>query len=93
VGVASDPGLVCRPVEEALAGYRGKDWKGARRVRGLSRDHPQCRTLSKIFLGRIAQFSAEVPSPDRDGVWVLAEKYASEFGVSAGSTHSPAKVG
>jgi hypothetical protein len=28
----------------------------------------------KIFLGRIAQFSAAAPSPDRDGVWVLAEK-------------------
>jgi len=65
---------VCRAFEEALAAYRAKDWKGARRVRGLSRDHLQCRTPSKVFLGRIAQFFAEVTSPDRDGVRVLAEK-------------------
>jgi class 3 adenylate cyclase len=60
--------------DEALAAYRRKEWEEARAgfegcLKMMPNDGP-----SNVFLGRIAQFHATVPSPDGDGVWSLAEK-------------------
>ena len=59
---------------EALGAYRRKAWDEARA------GFEGCLTIapgdgaSKVFLKRIAQFSAIAPSPEWDGVWSLAEK-------------------
>jgi hypothetical protein len=60
--------------EEALAGYRRKDWKEAHAgfegcLKIMPGDGP-----SKVFLGRITRFCTTAPSPDWDCVWSLVEK-------------------
>jgi class 3 adenylate cyclase len=60
--------------DEALASYRRKEWQEARAA------FENCLTImpgdgpSKVFLGRIAHFRCNAPTPDWDGVWSLMEK-------------------
>jgi len=60
--------------DEALASYRRKEWQEARAA------FENCLTMmpgdgpSKVFLGRIAHFRYNAPTPDWNCVWPLVEK-------------------
>ena len=60
-----------------LAAYRGQDWAGARRLLGECRDLDGGWGLGELFAlyeARIADFEAEPPGPDWDGVYVATTK-------------------
>jgi adenylate cyclase len=60
--------------EQGLARYRARDWEGAEALFRQCLEADGHDRASQVYLDRIAQFRAQPPAEDWDGVWVAPAK-------------------